>query len=174
MESKLPCPYCKEEVSSEATKCPFCREWLNKTKLSLRNPYVQLFIILSIFLAGSNILKYFFVTKFVEKNETLFKDWVTYSEKSKLKILNSRLVKNKNSFRILGEIENTETFKWDSIEIVATFKDKDGLYYLATSFVRNLRPGERRSFQTSEPCSNVSEKLPDTYEIKIETASARL
>ncbi|MES2526682.1 MAG: FxLYD domain-containing protein [Bdellovibrionota bacterium] len=100
---------------------------------------------------------------------------ISYTPDKKIKLISSKLIKEKHGYRVVGEIENNESYMWDSVELVAIFKDKnDELLYLASAYVRDLNPGEKRYFQTLQPCSDDPHDLGKfkDYELRIETASA--
>jgi hypothetical protein len=168
MEEKT-CKYCKKSVDIKAVKCPYCQEWLNKTTLSLKNPFL---IPVLIILLGFGSMEIFErrIKKSTKLNETIH-----YKNTHKLFLQNIVLKKSKGAPRIIGEIENKESFTWTSVAILAVYSDKqDKPIYLGSGYVKDLRPGEKRNFQVNGPCANedVSFKDYDHYTIKIETAES--
>lgn len=168
MEEKT-CKYCQKQVDAKAIKCPYCQEWLNKFTLSWRNPFfIPLIFILCAFGMNAYIR---------EKSKSLTKTFETLNLKDshKLSIQNITLKKDKGVPRIIADIENQEPFAWNSVEVLAVYMDKQNKpIYLGSSYISNLKPGEKRPFQVTGPCANenVSFADYDHYELKIETASA--
>lgn len=168
------CPYCQKQISTDAIKCPYCQEWLNKASLTWKNPYLISVLFFGLwgcfYLVGPKII----TNKYL--NSDVFKEPIKYTLNHKLQILNTRLIKEKASYRIIGEIQNNENFSWESIELLTVFNDKEGKpLYLSSSYVHDLKPGEKRPFQSLAPCrdEDISFENFKDFETKIETASAR-
>lgn len=168
MEQKKSCQYCKMEIDAAAVKCPYCREWLNKLSLSFKNPYLSslLFILLLLFLMKAG-------TYYILKVKFPFKDLVSLNTASKVQLSNAKLVKDKKSFYITGEIENKESFEWSSVEVVATLNRKKG-FFLVGNIISNLRPNEKRPFQIEASCGQETidpSEITD-FTLKIESGNA--
>jgi hypothetical protein len=146
------CIYCKKEVSKTATKCPYCREWLTKREFSFRNPYLQLGLILIIFYAAVKLISYFV---FANQLNRIGLTGPLYSKKtSKVTIKEHKLIKRKNSFAIIGIVENNESFKWANLSFVVAFKDKKGtLSSLGSGYVQAVEPHSQKPFEASIGCS---------------------
>ncbi len=164
------CQFCKKEIDKEAIKCPHCQEWLNKKEVSLKNPLIRtslwMIFIVSIFIVLPKLY-------FAKQIQNIYKAPASFKADSKLFILNHRLSENKKSFSILGEIENKENFKWESVTIVAAFKDEKGVISsLGTGYVQNINPGSRKPFEVSFGCSEETydPKRHSSYTIEIEDA----
>lgn len=175
MNETKECPYCRTDVRIDAIKCPSCREWLNKKELSVKNPYVQAIFFMTFFF-GIYLL---FQNYMVEKTSSFYKkvEGINYSPNRKLRILSQRLIKDKSVYRIVGEIKNEENFKWNSVELVAIFKNKKNeIMFLSSSYIQDLKPGETKYFQTTGPCSEIPLNVEGygSYELIIDSASARL
>jgi len=164
------CLYCQKEVSHDAIKCPYCREWLNKTKLSFRNPWIQsiLFMIIPLTI-------YYFAQANLKKISIPVSSYETYKKTSKLFITKHKMVKTKKSFSVIGEIENKEDFKWESVEVVAVFTDKKNeAFALGTAYVHNLEPHSSNVFEAriGGGCRDeeYDPNLYNTYTIHVESA----
>lgn len=172
MEKLKTCNYCKKEVSADAIKCPYCREWLNKTSLSFKNPYVAAIILIIIGLSMPYLYKFIIVKKYDE----MFQNPIPYSTSSKLKITQSNLVKDKLGYRVIGEIENLDSFMWERVELLTIFKNKKGdVIFLSPTYIHDFKSGDKRLFQSAAPCSEMPLDLDNVgnYELIIESASAR-
>lgn len=168
MEEKT-CKYCQKQVDVKAIKCPYCQEWLNKTNFSWRNPYL---IPLLLITSGIGVMKY--VEKKSQKLSKSF-EMINLKDSHNISIQNITVKKDKSFPRIIAEIENKEPFAWNSVEVLAVYMDKQNKpIYLGSSYISNLKAGEKRPFQVSGPCTNenVSFADYDHYELKIETAYA--
>lgn len=165
MENKT-CKYCKQEVPKDAVKCSYCREWLNKTELSIKNPLFGPVVVIILFLGITKAITYFAMKDISFVTEK-------FSSKSKIQILSHQLVKEKDTFRIVGEIHNGEKFKWDSVEILVILDPADkSKFALLSDYVGSIEPGETKKFQVDSTCSGSVTNQFKNYEIKIENASA--
>lgn len=163
------CEYCKKEIAKIAVKCPFCQEWQTKRELSFRNPYIKGLIGAVVFLLALTVLPKLIFFKTIQRYSY---DPKTYSKNnSKVFITKHSLIKRKNSFVIVGEIDNKESIKWASMTVLATFKDKNGaLTSLGSGYIHNLGPNSSKPFEVSIGCSDEpydSEKYA-SYEIEID------
>lgn len=163
------CEFCTKEISEAAIKCPYCQEWLNKREISFKNPVIRSVIwILIVFSAFTIIPKLVFMNQ-IEKYS---REPKSYSKQtSKVFIKSHRLVKKKNSFSIIGEIDNKESFKWASISVLAVFKNKSGeVESLGSDYIQSVDKNSSKMFEINFGCSEEpydADKFA-SYEIEIE------
>jgi ribosomal protein L40E len=172
MEKQKVCNYCQKEIPFEAIKCPYCQEWLNKKTLSWRNPYAPGIIMILLAIVSFGAMRYWHY----KMTLSLFTEPITYNPKSELKILHSKAINDDTGLRVIGEIENKENFKWSRIELLTVFKDKNNeTIFLAPVYIYDVRPGEKRYFQSNTPCSTENLRLKNyqSYELFIESASSK-
>lgn len=103
----------------------------------------------------------------------LMKEPIRYNKDSKLRIISHKLIKGKKTFSIVGEIENNDKLVWESISILAAFRDKKNEVSNVTStYISNLRRGEKRPFEVAFGCSDIGydPSLHATYTVEIEDA----
>lgn len=114
---------------------------------------------------------------FLKKHlENLITEPIKYSETSKLHLLTHRLIQDKKSFTVVGEIENKDNFNWEGISILVAFKDKNNeLSSVSSTFISTLNAGKKRAFEVSFGCSELGfdPARHATYTIEIEEARGK-
>lgn len=156
---KQACVYCKSEIDSECYVCPVCRKWIQPFRLKKNNPIMKImigFTLLYVVIFG--VQKFIFNHYFLEKfNLKEFKS----AELSGLEIISQRIEKANGGTYIIGEVKNTGTDSFSSLQVEASMYDKDEKLVDVESnhIMGNVKPGDVRGFKIARCCVKDNESV---------------
>ncbi len=131
------CPFCKQSISPDASKCPYCREWVDRKARLFRMLWIIPFIAFLLFMPWI-------------MEQTSFREEKFSQHPEAIKILNHEAGPGEDGgLCVLGTMKNVSETSWDFITIQVDYFDaKDRLVDTSQDLVSDtLAPGQERSFK---------------------------
>lgn len=134
------CPYCKQEIPADATRCHHCREWVSK-----KTPFLR---------AVGSVLPVFlmFIGMIYYMERDMLSDQKYWEHSDAIKIVNHHAAKGaEGSICILGAIKNTSTIPWEMVKVRVNYLDaEDQLVDTSQDYNSDtLAPNQERTFKVT-------------------------